>query len=101
MRNPFKKTTPTDEVLTALLDQNRELHRMLMAFNRAGLNLANHEQTMAKIANEEQQTKVDHMRATADKERAEAKRIDAENGVRPPVYGSGAGATRTIIGAGP
>lgn len=85
-------------VINALMEQNAKLHKMLMAFNAAGLNLARQEEAMAKLAVEGRRIDLDKSKAEADVERATAQRLEAENGVRPSRYGEHA--VRTVIGAG-
>ena len=89
------------EVIDKLMTLCDRQQKMLMSFNRAGLNLANHEVKLAELEIERKRTESDSFKARAQLERAEALKITAEEGGPPPRFGSkGHTRTRTAIPAG-
>lgn len=86
-------STVVDKLMT-LCDRQQ---KMLMSFNRAGLNLANHEVKLAELEIERKRTEADGFKARAQLERAEALKITAEDAAPAPRFGT-KGHTRTRVG---
>jgi hypothetical protein len=87
------------DVVDKLMALVEKQQKMLMSFNRAGLNLANQEVKMAELDIERKRTDVDALKARAQLERAEAQMIAADDTSPKPRFGE-RGHVRTRVGTG-
>lgn len=84
-------------VVTLLQNTIDKQQKLLMAFNRAGLHLAQHEEAMAKLDIRKRENEVQAMQATAELHRAEARKIEATETGPIPRFGV-KGHERTYVG---
>ena len=84
--------------LNCLMSQIESQHRLLMAFNKAGYNLAAQEVKMAELSVEKQEAETALVRAKAAEMLAEAKRTAIESGGPKPLHGMSVGHERITVG---
>lgn len=97
---PCQACAAMAEVIEKLMSLCDKQQRMLMSFNRAGLNLANQEVELAKLDIERKRSETDAFRAQAQLRRAEAHALAAEETAPSPRFGV-TGHKRTRIGTAP
>jgi len=99
-QHPKPKTCPSCESLLTVVEMLQKTidrqQKLLMAFNRAGLHLAQHEETMAKLDIQRKENEIEAIKATTSLHRAETIRVNAESGTPVPRFGA-KGHERTYV----
>lgn len=95
---PCPACAALSDVVDKLMTLCDKQQRMLMSFNRAGLNLANQEVKLAELEIERKRSETDGYKARAQLERAEAQKLAIEDNAPAPRFGE-KGHTRIRSGA--